>query len=50
MNDAFDELTSIEVDIHRAAQALLQQQRDDGHWVFELDDPGRVHPFAPVSR
>ncbi len=37
MNDAFDELTSIEVDIHRAAQALLQQQRDDGHWVFELE-------------
>ena len=21
----------------RAAQALLRQQRDDGHWVFELE-------------
>jgi squalene-hopene/tetraprenyl-beta-curcumene cyclase len=36
MNDAADDLT-IESDIHRAAQALLRQQRSDGHWVFELE-------------
>jgi squalene-hopene/tetraprenyl-beta-curcumene cyclase len=37
MNDAFDQLTAIEADIRRAAQALLDQQRHDGHWVFELE-------------
>ena len=37
MNDALDDLTTIEADIHRAAQALLRQQRNDGHWVFELE-------------
>jgi len=36
MNDAADDLT-IESDIHRASQALLRQQRSDGHWVFELE-------------
>jgi squalene-hopene/tetraprenyl-beta-curcumene cyclase len=37
MNDAFDDLMAIEADICRAAQALLRQQRSDGHWVFELE-------------
>jgi squalene-hopene/tetraprenyl-beta-curcumene cyclase len=37
MNDAFDELVPIEADIRRAAQALMRQQRTDGHWVFELE-------------
>jgi squalene-hopene/tetraprenyl-beta-curcumene cyclase len=37
MNDALDKLASIEVDIQRAAQALMHQQRGDGHWVFELE-------------
>ena len=27
----------LEDDIDRAAQALLRRQRDDGHWVFELE-------------
>ena len=27
----------IEDDIDRAAKALLRQQREDGHWVFELE-------------
>src|SRR5277367_4837317 len=37
MNDALDDLTTIDADIRRAAQALLSQQRADGHWVFELE-------------
>jgi squalene-hopene/tetraprenyl-beta-curcumene cyclase len=37
MNDVFDELVAIEADIRRAAQALMRQQRTDGHWVFELE-------------
>ena len=37
MNDAVDDLMAIEADIRRAAQALLRQQRSDGHWVFELE-------------
>src|SRR6202035_4704597 len=37
MNDAADDIFAIEADIRRAAQALLRQQRDDGHWVFELE-------------
>jgi squalene-hopene/tetraprenyl-beta-curcumene cyclase len=37
MNDAADDTFAIEADIRRAAQALLRQQRDDGHWVFELE-------------
>jgi squalene-hopene/tetraprenyl-beta-curcumene cyclase len=37
MNDAVDDLMVIEADIRRAAQALLRQQRSDGHWVFELE-------------
>jgi squalene-hopene/tetraprenyl-beta-curcumene cyclase len=37
MNDAVDELVTIEADIRRAAQALLRQQRSDGHWIFELE-------------
>jgi squalene-hopene/tetraprenyl-beta-curcumene cyclase len=37
MNDAVDDLMAIEHDIRRAAQALLRQQRSDGHWVFELE-------------
>jgi squalene-hopene/tetraprenyl-beta-curcumene cyclase len=37
MNDALDDLTTIDADIRRAAQALLRQQRSDGHWVFELE-------------
>ena len=34
MNDAPDDL---EFGIGRAAQALLSEQRGDGHWVFELE-------------
>src|SRR5258708_1541211 len=30
-------LDGIEDDISRAAKALMRQQRDDGHWVFELE-------------
>ncbi len=30
-------LEEIEVDIQRAARALLREQREDGHWVFELE-------------
>ena len=30
-------LDEIEVDIQRAARALLREQREDGHWVFELE-------------
>jgi squalene-hopene/tetraprenyl-beta-curcumene cyclase len=37
MNDASDDTFAIEADIRRAAQALTRQQRDDGHWVFELE-------------
>ena len=37
MNDAVDDLTAIDAAIRRAAQALLRQQRSDGHWVFELE-------------
>jgi squalene-hopene/tetraprenyl-beta-curcumene cyclase len=37
MNDALDDLTTIEADIRRTVQALLRQQRGDGHWVFELE-------------
>jgi squalene-hopene/tetraprenyl-beta-curcumene cyclase len=37
MSDAGDELVAIEADIRRAAQALMRQQRPDGHWVFELE-------------
>src|SRR5258708_22278168 len=37
MNDAADDRTAIEADLRRAAQALLRRQRDDGHWVFELE-------------
>ncbi len=33
MND----LAAIEADIGRATDALLRLQRDDGHWVFELE-------------
>src|SRR5204862_4820678 len=29
--------SSLERSIHEAAAALLRQQRDDGHWVFELE-------------
>src|SRR3954468_10032235 len=29
--------SSLERCIHEAAAALLRQQRDDGHWVFELE-------------
>jgi squalene-hopene/tetraprenyl-beta-curcumene cyclase len=27
----------LEADINRAAKALMRQQREDGHWVFELE-------------
>ncbi|HWX48544.1 MAG TPA: squalene--hopene cyclase [Roseomonas sp.] len=27
----------VEAGLHRAAEALLGQQREDGHWVFELE-------------
>ena len=37
MNDVVDDLMAIEADIHRSVQALLRQQRSDGHWVFELE-------------
>src|ERR671912_597532 len=30
-------LHGLEDDIDRAAQALTRRQRDDGHWVFELE-------------
>ena len=30
-------IDGIEDDISRAAKALLRQQREDGHWVFELE-------------
>src|SRR6201991_728286 len=30
-------LSGLEDDIDRAVQALLRRQRDDGHWVFELE-------------
>ena len=30
-------LSGLEEDIDRAVQALLRRQRDDGHWVFELE-------------
>lgn len=30
-------LEELEVDIQRAAGALLREQREDGHWVFELE-------------
>jgi squalene-hopene/tetraprenyl-beta-curcumene cyclase len=30
-------LHGLEDDIDRAAQALMRRQRDDGHWVFELE-------------
>jgi len=30
-------LAGLEDDIDRAVQALLRRQRDDGHWVFELE-------------
>ena len=31
------DLDRLEGSIARALQALLQMQRDDGHWVFELE-------------
>src|SRR5882724_10698538 len=34
MNFTLDDL---EFGISRAVQALIRQQRDDGHWVFELE-------------
>ncbi len=37
MSDVVDDLTAIDAEIRRAAQALLRQQRSDGHWVFELE-------------
>lgn len=30
-------LEELEVDIQRAAGALLREQREDGHWIFELE-------------
>src|SRR4249920_2009221 len=30
-------LHGLEDNIDRAAQALMRRQRDDGHWVFELE-------------
>jgi len=40
MNFTLDDL---ELGIGRATQALIEQQRGDGHWVFELEAD------APVS-
>src|SRR5580698_9817878 len=37
MNLALDNPTAIEATIRGATAALLDQQRDDGHWVFELE-------------
>jgi squalene-hopene/tetraprenyl-beta-curcumene cyclase len=37
MNDAFDLLSALDADIRRATDALLAEQRADGHWVFELE-------------
>ncbi|MBV8408977.1 MAG: squalene--hopene cyclase [Alphaproteobacteria bacterium] len=37
MNDAFDLLSTLDADIRRATDALLAEQRADGHWVFELE-------------
>ncbi|MFC0408245.1 squalene--hopene cyclase [Roseomonas elaeocarpi] len=32
-----DPLAGIEAGVHRAAEALKRLQREDGHWVFELE-------------
>jgi squalene-hopene/tetraprenyl-beta-curcumene cyclase len=37
MSALVDDPMAIEADIRRAEQALLSQQRSDGHWVFELE-------------
>jgi squalene-hopene/tetraprenyl-beta-curcumene cyclase len=37
MSALVDDPMAIEADIRRAEQALLNQQRSDGHWVFELE-------------
>jgi squalene-hopene/tetraprenyl-beta-curcumene cyclase len=37
MTAASDTLSGLDADIDRAAQALLRQQRPDGHWVYELE-------------
>ncbi len=31
------DISALEADIQRASDALLRQQRGDGHWVFELE-------------
>ncbi|SJZ82721.1 squalene-hopene/tetraprenyl-beta-curcumene cyclase [Enhydrobacter aerosaccus] len=31
------DISMLEADIQRATEALLRQQRQDGHWVFELE-------------
>ena len=50
MNDAGDELVAIEADIRRAAQALMRQQRPDGHWVFELEADATIPASISASR
>ncbi len=37
MSAISDELVALEADIRRAAAALIRRQREDGHWVFELE-------------
>lgn len=37
MTEERPQLNDLDADIHRAAEALMRQQRDDGHWVFELE-------------
>ena len=36
------ELNDIEADIRRASDALMSQQRSDGHWVFELESDATI--------
>src|SRR5262249_29773837 len=37
MNDALEMTDALEQSIGRATRALLERQRPDGHWVFELE-------------
>ncbi|WP_338663979.1 squalene--hopene cyclase [Pararoseomonas sp. SCSIO 73927] len=37
LSEAEPSLGAVEAGISRASEALLRQQREDGHWVFELE-------------
>ena len=37
VNDTFDDRVPLDVLVHDARRALLDLQRDDGHWLFELE-------------